>query len=363
MNYNKLKYSVEWQMNRFGLSEKEAEEKIKNMRKACGQSNVYSIEWQMKKYNITREEAENRIKIITNKISESYNNKDEFNRKAISPKNKEHWLKKGYDIKTAKKLAHEQVKHMQSSYQKKKEDNPDNYFASFNVKEEYYIKQGFTKEEAKNLVKERQAVGRLDRFIERYGDEEGKKRWEERQIKWQKTMDEKPQEEKDRINKLKGITLENMIRKWGEVDGTEKYNNWVEKTKNVNIFYSKISQQLFYILLNNISDKENVKFATHNKEKIIQQNNKIYCFDFCYKRKIIEFNGDIYHANPKLFNENDCTNPYLKNLSAKETWKQDNHKINIAKNKGYDILVIWEKDYRENGKDVINKCLQFLNKL
>ena len=35
---------------------------------------------------------------------------------------------------------------------------------------------------------------------------------------------------------------------------------------------------------------------------------KLYIYDFVdlNKRKIIEFQGDIYHVNPKLFNEFDC---------------------------------------------------------
>ena len=47
-----------------------------------------------------------------------------------------------------------------------------------------------------------------------------------RQIKWQTTLKNKSIDERNRINNLKGITLENMIRKWGEVDGPEKYMDW-----------------------------------------------------------------------------------------------------------------------------------------
>jgi hypothetical protein len=68
-----------------------------------------------------------------------------------------------------------------------------------NVCVEYYLERGYSEEEAKELIKERQATGRLDKFIKRYGEEEGTKRWEERQVKWQKTLGDKPEDEKIEI--------------------------------------------------------------------------------------------------------------------------------------------------------------------
>jgi hypothetical protein len=171
-------------------------------------------------------------------------------------------------------------------------------------------------------------------------------------------MQSKSPEEKERINKLKGITLENMIRKWGEVDGTEKYNIYINKRNNL---YSDISQELFFEILKYIKDKQNVKYATHNKEKVIKYKEKNYFYDFCYNKKIIEFNGDLWHANPKIYNENDCPNIFNRNITAKQIWEKDNIKNNIAKNKNYDVFVIWEKDYNENKQLILVQCLIFLN--
>lgn len=353
--------NIEWQMSKYNLSRDEAEEKIKKIKASYGNSNVQSIEWQMQRWGLTYEEAEEKIKNIREKIKKTQRNMSEFDFKSMSAKNPEHWIKKGFSEEDAKKMANKQISDMQKKAYQKKCENPEKYKDSYNTTVQYYIKRGFSEEEAKEKVKERQAVGKLENFIKRYGEEEGKKRWEERQSKWQKTLRNKSSEELERINKLKGITLENMIRKWGEIDGAERYNNWLlsrEKSK----FFSKASQDLFNKILNFIEDKENVKFASHNGEKIIKRFKKSYLYDFCYNNKIIEFNGDSWHANPKIYNETDKPNPFS-NLSAKELQQLDKTKQEIAKSLGYDILIIWESEYKKFPHIVLNKCLIFLNKL
>ena len=74
---------------------------------------------------------------------------------------------------------------------------------NYTTKVEYYLNKGYSKEEAEKMRSERQAVGRLDKFVERYGKEDGRKKWQERQIKWQETLNNKSDEEKARINSLK----------------------------------------------------------------------------------------------------------------------------------------------------------------
>jgi len=68
----------------------------------------------------------------------------------------------------------------------------------------YWTKQGYSKEEAKQKVSERQKTFSLDICIEKYGIEKGTEVFNERQIKWQETLNSKPQEEIDKINMLKG---------------------------------------------------------------------------------------------------------------------------------------------------------------
>ena len=69
------------------------------------------------------------------------------------------------------------------------------------------------------------------------------------------------------------------------------------------------------------------------------------------------------HGNPNKYSWNDYPNPFNKNITAKEIWDKDEDKIRVAKNNGFDILIIWDSEYRWGDKQVIiNKCVDFLFK-
>lgn len=274
--------------------------------------------------------------------------------KSKFPSNKEYWIYHGFSEKESIKKC--------SKFQQEQSKKVKNRANCRSIN--YWIKAGLSEEEAINKVKEIQSTNSLNNFIKRYGKKKGKIKWKERQAKWQETLQNKPLKEKQRINSLKGITLENMIRKWGEIDGPEKYNDWknaIIKNGNRSGSISHISQELFFILLKDIKDKNNVKFGKHNKEFYIKYKNKCYFYDFKYKNKIIEFNGDLFHANPKLYEDYDNPNPYNKNLTAKQIWNIDNIKMQLAKNKGYEILVIWESEYKKDKNSQITICKNFIN--
>lgn len=192
----------------------------------------------------------------------------------------------------------------------------------------YYLDKGYSIEESIKLLKDRQTTFSLEKCIEKFGEVDGQNRWIDRQEKWQTSL------------------LENG---------------------NIKCGYSKISQELFYELLKeyNYEDMKNIYFATKNKEYYISLKGFgffIYDFTDLANKKIIEYNGDCYHANPSIYKEDDYPHPYYKENgpSALDTWKKDEIKINIAKEKGFDVLVIWDSEYRKDKNKTIEKCLNFL---
>lgn len=79
----------------------------------------------------------------------------------------------------------------------------------------------------------------------------------------------------------------------------------------------------------------------YNEEKYLANEEivKGYLFDFCYKdSKLIEFNGDYWHVNPKIYNENSFIK--AKNKNAKQIWEYDKQKTNTAISQGFEILII-----------------------
>lgn len=204
----------------------------------------------------------------------------------------------------------------------------------FNTRLDYYIKRGFSEDEGLKLIKERQTTFSLDICIEKHGEEEGLKIWKERQDKWLKTLDDKTDEEKLEIKKKK-------------LNGSG---------------YSKISQDLFWNIQKHFKNNEHIKFKELNNEVILydKNTNNVFAYDYIdfKNKKVIEFNGDFWHCNPNKYDENYIHR--LTNKTAKKIWEFDKTKNNFMINKGYDILVIWESEYRINKDEVIKKCIDFI---
>lgn len=227
----------------------------------------------------------------------------------------EYWLKRGYTEKEGKnKIAELQIENS------KRVKNRVNTKAI-----SYWLEKGYNKDEAKKIIADSQKTFSLEKCIEKYGEIEGTKIWEERQKKWQKTLHE---------------------------------------NHNMHVGYSKVSQELFKAIeeLYEEEERDYIFYGSKNREFTIRQDDKTYVYDFTdlKNRKIIEFNGDIYHGNPQIFNESDRPNPYKKQFTAKELWDFDKNKKIIAESEGFDELIIWENEYKQNKQEVINKCKKFL---
>jgi hypothetical protein len=193
---------------------------------------------------------------------------------------------------------------------------------------QYYLDRGYNEEESTKLLKERQSTFSLEKCIEKYGDVVGHERWMSRQEKWQVSL------------------LLNGNMKCG---------------------YSKISQELFYLILKEYSYERmsDIYFATKNKEYFLSKKDFgffVYDFTDLGNKKIIEYNGDCYHANPRIYKKDDYPHPFYKESgpSAEETWERDGIKTNIAIERGFEVLTIWDSDYRNDKNKTIEKCLNFL---
>jgi hypothetical protein len=169
---------------------------------------------------------------------------------------------------------------------------------------------------------------------------------------------------------MKGVfSLSWFIKKHGEIEGIIKYNERslsISKTthfRNINNNkqkWSKISQELFWSVYNIIQNKFNkIYFGELNHEYScgIYSHN----FDFVIEdiKKVIEFNGDKFHANPTIYKENDIPLKFI-NKTSKEIWDKDKNKINKLLNNNYKVKIIWECDFLNDKEQTIKNCLDFL---
>jgi hypothetical protein len=204
-------------------------------------------------------------------------------------------------------------------------------------------------------------------------DKNGMNSFERQSIKIKETFENKSEEEWNRIRKqskqtniqLYGVefymnresTEKTCLEKYGGISPLsskiihEKGMKKKLENKSYACFYSKISQELFWKIYELLPNelKQYTYFAELNNEfgKFDNEYKKYYFYDFIISNKkiCIEFNGDYFHANPKLYKENDKPNPHNKNLTSKDIWDKDKIKNDFIKNCGYALFIVWESDY------------------
>lgn len=267
-------------------------------------------------------------------------------KKETSCFNKEFWIKKGF----SEEEAMQKVKEKQSNNAKKRsKQSYDNMTMPW--MEEYWIKKGFSEKEALIKVKEKKSsmsINSLD--IEKKKDILEKRK---------KTYYDKSSDDLYKINKSRGRTKTQLIEKYGQIYVDELSINRGKGRRN-SFFrrYSKISKLFF----DDLQSKYDNRLTYGEKEQWIRYNsNKGFYVDCIINNKIIEFNGDFYHANPEIYESTSEIVIAKNNIKlAKDLWNKDEFKIKKLESLGYEILIIWEKEVNENRDEIINKCIKFL---
>ena len=192
-------------------------------------------------------------------------------------------------------------------------------------------------------------------LIKRYGEEIGNQKWKEYCEKQSITkswdyMVEKYGEEKAReINRQKIICKDNFVRKYGENEGYLKWISWLDNSTN----YSKISQTCFKEL-DKYFQNYSTQYQLKGGEKQISTS-KFNCLLDYYIQELnvcVEFNGGCFHGDSRLYEDDDCCNPYYPNITAKELREKDQIRYDTLLNEcGIKTYVIWELDYK-NGMNL-----------
>lgn len=178
---------------------------------------------------------------------------------------------------------------------------------------------------------------KLNYFIEKYGKHEGHNKYDENAA--------------ERKIKSKGMfSLDWFTSKYG-CEGQNKYDAHYKKLfdSRTNEPYSKISQKLFWELdrcgfEGRFAEKNSELNINLNKEdkKIYGDSKKVRInLDYVYNKKIIEFNGTYWHK-------------------SQEQRDIDIKRRKVCENKGYEVLFVWEDEYRKHPKAVTDRCIRFL---
>lgn len=188
---------------------------------------------------------------------------------------------------------------------------------------EYYMNKGMSEEGARAALKERQSTFSLKKCIEKYGEEEGTRRFKERQEKWLNSLDTPENREKIKQGQLKGFK------------------------STMGKGYSEISQQLFNAIRDSLPEITDMLYATHGGEYIVECSPvKHPMLDFyipslkCW----IEFDGDYWHGEKRGNQERD--------RKREEAIKHVMPDIRLKR--------VSERDFKENPELIISECVEWI---
>jgi uncharacterized protein YaeQ len=310
--------------------------KICNSKECLGKTRATgTYRFLMYKYNLSKddsiklmnERSLDRGKKIKNSLDKKLSENSNFH-KEKSHQTKEYWIKRGLSEGDAINKAKEVIDNIHLKTWKKRRDNPELYKDINTSQIKYWIKKGYTKEEAKKKISERQRTFTFEKCIEKYGEVKGLEVWNEKQRRWSEKIE-------------------------------KKYKNG-DFQKFKKDMTSTPENEIFDIVTEKLNIKEKSFYGKNQFYRTFKDIGRTFSYDFVYGKKVIEFNGDYWHCNPKFYNKN-YFHKYLQ-MIAEEIWKNDEIKNDKIIEEGYDVLVIWENDYKNNKEKIVQDCIDFLNK-
>lgn len=252
-----------------------------------------------------------------------------------SPFAVEFYIKKGHSPEEARILRDEKIRKIDET-------------RTISTTVEYYEnKFGVDTLTAKEMLKERQSTNRVDVIAKRHNIsiEEAQELRDQITKKWVETLNKKSDEEWADINQKKvGKNISGASMKF--------FDELVE--------YCGISkEECLYGEDKEVAICRNEKFTD-------MQMKKYFLYDFTYKNKMIEFNGDLYHANPRTYAPDDKPFSHITAITdrgdwtSEQIWNFDTYKNKVATDHGYEMLVVWEYDAKHNLRDSLEKCKKYL---
>ncbi len=234
------------------------------------------------------------------------------------PVTKEFWKAKGLtDDESIEK-----IKEIQSTFSKQVKNRPNN------MSVQYFLNKGMSEPDAISALKNRQSTRTLEKAISKYGELEGTSKWLARNKAWSKNI-----EDQYKAGKFSKSQKEKIWRvtSAAEIELADFLQNMIDQP----LLFGKNQLKIFY-------------------------GGRYYYYDICnpITKRIIEYNGDYWHANPIKYPIGTIVHS---NKLSEQIWEADLTKLKIASELGYTMNTIWESDYLQNKKEIMIQALNFLN--
>lgn len=216
---------------------------------------------------------------------------------------------------------------------------------------EFFIKKygdyntAIIKYEESNRLKDSSS---LDFFINKYGE-----------IGYEKYL--------EKCKKSDCCSFDYFYKKYGdEKIAIEEYKKEQVKRKVKILKASKTSLEIFqslydFLISENIISNNDVFLGIDgSKEYFLKNDEFLFFYDFTIlsKKIIIEFNGKAWHPNWEKYGMFECINVFNNNnVDAELAVKKDLNKIKLAKENGFDVLLLWEEDGVDINKEKVYNYL------
>jgi G:T-mismatch repair DNA endonuclease (very short patch repair protein) len=220
--------------------------------------------------------------------------------------------------------------------------------------------------------KQAYAGNKKEYFIEIMGKVEGTKRWVDvcnSKVQSLENFNKRYGEEGEIKYKKYLLSLKKdlytYIKKHGEEEGILRHEAFVKSRR---LPYSKGSQELSWMIYKELSYKlrEKCYFAELNHEfgYYSKLNKQSFMYDFVLSSIgfVLEYNGDLFHGNPKMFKPYDKPNPY-NDLYAKDIWEYDFKKRKCLEELSFKVFYVWESDFMNNKEETVNQVLKQIKEM
>lgn len=247
------------------------------------------------------------------------------------PNRLKYWLDLGFTTEEA----HQKIKSVQHA-RSTRSPAAQKGAKGFSIRtHEYWINQGFTADEARQKVSELQVGNGLNWYINRYGESEGRKRYNFRIQKWLESY-KKALENDPTINERKMVKFCNA---------------------------SKKSLTVFLPVYNKYKDIVNIYLGIEgNNEYFLRDGNSILFYDFTIPeiKLMVEYNGSKFHPNIDMLTESDIRSwkSLFSGEDASTIIAKDIVKKKIAEHHGYKLITIWDTDDVEKSIQLIEKNIE-----
>jgi hypothetical protein len=151
-----------------------------------------------------------------------------------------------------------------------------------------------------------------------------------------------------------------FLEKYGMSVSEYNKNHWDNMSEEnqrkhmLNSAFKSSTESSIEIVIKKILDIMCIEYVS---QFTLRSDKSIFFFDIKIGDILIEVNGDFWHGNPLIYKSSDFLKFPKKEVMCENLWKKDINKKNIALNKGYKVVYLWESFIKNSSYDELINTL------